>query len=414
MYDKFEIANFLDNCRWEETVKSNYGLINYSRNNLSNDLKLLTHWISYITDRQMKFEIIWDVGGFVFSDILYNYKVSKNGMEVLDPNYKNSNFIKKQDGEFTFISNIPVCKSPIENGRILLNNYGFKDEDRVKFISRFYPADYISMFYTMHTLEEFNKDFINYIIKVLKNVDELTSENLVKTFAYGLYILTYEDIGQPSRRDLDYKELLKKARFRTKNIINIINNKGLLKQKVEEFYKKEMQYKIKRIWCCIRDYIKSDEFGTECFKVELIKRKVSKNIIESLFSDSAKATVELPGDIWNNNSIFRKCLLKDINLAKKEQKMSLNKLLRIKYEEYDIKIGYPEQFDITFDFVPMMCEKNNCNICPFNLSNNSIDKICVNDEDKYCTVAQICCNYKCMCKPKECIILKKITNKKGK
>ena len=74
-----------------------------------------------------------------------------------------------------------------------------------------------------------------------------------------------------------------------------------------------------------------------------------------------------------------------------------------------LNVGYPEQFDVTFDFVPRMCEKNNCDICPFNLTNknNNIDKICVNDKSKYCTVAQICCNYKCMCKPNECTILKK-------
>ncbi len=409
MQDKFEIINFLDNCRWDKSVNNNYGLINYSKDNISNDLKLLTHWISYITDRQMKFEIIWDVGGFVFSDMLYNYKLSPDGMEVLNPKYMNSNFYEMENGEYTFISSSMVNQSPTSNGKALLNKYGFKNEDRVKFISRFYPADYTSMFYTLHTLKSFNKDFIDYIITALNNIEEMTSDNLIKTLAYSLYILTYANIGQPSKEDLDYDLLLKRAKDRTENIVNIINNKSLLKQNVEEFYNKKTQYKIKRIWCCIRDYIKSDEFSTKCLKKELVNRNVEETIINNLFSNKAKATIELPGDVWNNNSTFRNCLFKNVSLTDKEKKMSFNKLLRLKYEEYSTNIGYPEQFDITFDFVPRMCEKNNCDICPLNFSNkdNNIDKICVNDKNKYCTVAQICCNYKCMCKPNECIILKK-------
>lgn len=406
--EQFEIVNFLDGCRWDNSVNNNYGLINYSRDDLSNDLKLLTHWISYITDRQMKFEIIWDVGGFVFSDMLYKYKQLNSGMKVLNPENEISNFIRTKNGEFLFISSSIVADSPTKHGKELLNKYRFKDEDRVTFISRFYPADYVSMFYTMHTLKEFNKDFITYIIKAFESIGDISSEYLIKVFAYTLYILTYEDIGQPSKDDLDYNELMKKAKTRTSRIIELLNNGNLLKKKIEVFYKNGVQYKIKRIWCCIRDYIKSNEFGTKCLKSELAKRNVDKTIIKNLFSNDAKATVELPGDVWNNNSIFRNCLLKNIELTEKERKMNFNKLLRLKYQEYCIKVGYPEQFDVTFDFVLRMCEKNNCDICPFNISakKNNIEKICVNNKNKYCTVAQICCNYKCMCKPEKCAILK--------
>ena len=323
MINKFEIVNFLDNCRWESTIKNNYGLINYSKTNLSNNLKLLTHWISYITDRQMKFEIIWDVGGFVFSDMLYNYKVSNNGMDVLNPNYSKSNFIKKQNGQLTFISNTLVCESPTQNGKLLLNKYGFKDEDRIEFVSRFFPADYVSIFYTLHTLETFNKDFFDFIIKVLNNVAEQSPQNLVKTLAYSLYLLTYDNIGQPTAKSINYEKLLKIAENRTTTIHTIIDNSTLLKQNVEKFYKNGQQYKIKRIWCCIRDYLKSDEFCTKCFKAELLKRNVNKKIINNLFSEDAKKTVELPGDVWNNNSIFRNCLLKDVDLSPKEQQENL-------------------------------------------------------------------------------------------
>jgi len=49
----------LDDIRWGKTA--NYNLINYCRDDLTADEKLLTHWICYIMDRQMPFERIWDI-----------------------------------------------------------------------------------------------------------------------------------------------------------------------------------------------------------------------------------------------------------------------------------------------------------------------------------------------------------------
>ena len=64
----FEITNFLDNARW--LSKENYNLINFFTTGLSDDEKLLTHWLCYITDRQMPFRRIWDIGGFIFSELV--------------------------------------------------------------------------------------------------------------------------------------------------------------------------------------------------------------------------------------------------------------------------------------------------------------------------------------------------------
>ena len=269
MQKQFDIVNFLDKCRWSTSVNSNYGLINYFRNDLTNDLKLLTHWISYITDRQMAFEQIWDIGGFVFSDMLYSYKNQDKALEILKPDSKNAYFVRKNDIDFVFKSHALVSE---ENE--ILKRYNKKIGEEVEFVSRFYPADYLCMFYTLHTLQEFNKDFIEYIIALLQNVKNPSARNLIETLAYGLYILTYEGVGQPNKSDLNYKEVLVKAKSRTKRICNIINDSTKLEEGVKEFYKKGTQYKIKRVWCSIRDYIKSNEFGEEYFKKELIKMEV--------------------------------------------------------------------------------------------------------------------------------------------
>jgi len=67
---------------------------------------------------------------------------------------------------------------------------------------------------------------------------------------------------------------------------------------------------------------------------------------------------------------------------------------------------YPEQFDITFDFVPRMCNKKLCDVCLF--GQNGVELICIPTEDKYCPVALLSCGYfaKCEGKKGNCILRK--------
>ena len=39
----FAITDFIDKARWGN--KANYNLINFYRSDLSNDVKILTHWL---------------------------------------------------------------------------------------------------------------------------------------------------------------------------------------------------------------------------------------------------------------------------------------------------------------------------------------------------------------------------------
>jgi len=71
LYAIFRIFSRLDDIRWSE--ESNYNLINYCRDDLTANEKLLTHWLCYITDRQMPFERVWDIGGYVISHIVHTY-----------------------------------------------------------------------------------------------------------------------------------------------------------------------------------------------------------------------------------------------------------------------------------------------------------------------------------------------------
>ena len=88
--------------------------------------------------------------------------------------------------------------------------------------------------------------------------------------------------------------------------------------------------------------------------------------------------------------------------------MPLNVLLRRIYREEQIDSGCPEQFDITFDFVPRMCTQSNCSLCPYGKEiglGQDLSKICIKDSSKYCPVVLVCCGYKKMCDPNNCTLI---------
>ncbi len=67
------------------------------------------------------------------------------------------------------------------------------------------------------------------------------------------------------------------------------------------------------------------------------------------------------------------------------------------------KIGsisfYPEQLDVTFDFVPRMCQREMCAVCFFG---GGIKKVCHEKEGLLCPVVIYSCGYKHLCDPYNC------------
>lgn len=64
-----------------------------------------------------------------------------------------------------------------------------------------------------------------------------------------------------------------------------------------------------------------------------------------------------------------------------------------------IRVFYPEQLDITFDFVPRMCEKQMCSLCFFG---SGIGKLCHKQAGLWCPVTLVHCGYKHECNPTGC------------
>jgi hypothetical protein len=401
----FQIISFYDKVRWNSI--SNYNLINFYKTDLSDDTKLLTHWLCYITDRQMAFERIWEVGGFVFSELTDKFK--ENGdLNLLNPNLPNS-FIKKNvKGGYTFVSNATVS-----NNSILKKTYEYNETNVVEFTPRYYPSDYYSILFTFDILREYNFSLTDYIaVQINKHKEK---DDLIQRILFALYLLTYFEIGKPSKTKIaDFDENLEKSKNRTEKVKLLLADNFKFEKEFENF-KKEKIFNQKRAWCSLRDFFKSPEFNSY-FKSALLEKNIDFEELE-LFSLKSFQQFELPGDVWNNNSKFRNCILENTEYEK--SKKSLNKILRDYFEKNKDNLGnsYPEQFDITFDFVPRMCENNNCDICPIALikrnKKSKFEKICVIDTRYYCPVTLTNCNYKIECFGKECDLIKNtIPNKK--
>lgn len=406
----FGITDFIDKARWGN--KENYNLINFYNVDLTNDVKILTHWLCYIADRQMAFERVWDVGGFVFSEMA-DQITEKKDLELLNPQHPEKSFFIERDdypdkakydfddgdsGKYLFVSHQALKENE------LLLEYEYIKGTTPYFISRYYPSDYMSILSTFCILKEYNFSLTRYIIELLKKVSG--KDDFIQRLLFGLFLLSYFDIGQPKSSDLmHFDRNLAKAEKRKKEIEKILNSPGIFEEEFD-YFKKDSIFKQKRAWCSLRDFLKSPEFKEYFFSA---LKEVGFTDHSMFRSKEALRYLELPGDVWNNNPTFRKCILQGTDYE--GSKLSLSKLLRTMFSENRpaIQEGYPEQFDITFNFVPRMCDrKGNCAICPYGLLRKEateFNKVCVADKGKYCPVMYISCNYKMKCLGKDCLLL---------
>ncbi len=393
----FQIVSFYDSARWKSATKKN--LINFYKKDINDDTKLLTHWLCYITDRQMAFKRIWNIGGFVFSELADKFPKEQT-LELLNPTAIRSFIRKNKKGSYSFTSHEKVNKNTI-----LLNSYAYSSENRVEFTPRYYPSDYFSILYTLDILSSFNYSLGNFLATAIKKHNK--KEDLIPRVLFSLYLLSYFKIGQPKKDDIaNFKTNLQTSQKRKKEVLEILNNPIKFEKEFDKF-KENTIFKQKRAWCSLRDFFKLPEFR-EYFKNILKEEGIEFEKLE-LFSLKYLQQFELAGDVWNNNSKFRKCILE--NTKYQNSTKPLNKILREYFEEHkkELSTSYPEQFDITFDFVPRMCEQDNCDICPigFIKKKNNFQKTCIKESNFYCPVALHNCNYIIDCEG-ECSLLQSL------
>lgn len=412
------IIGFLDEARWSK--EKNYGNMLLSKEmekaNIADEM--LIHWLSYIEDRQTDYRKVWKIGTFAFSKIVEKYK--RFGTKAVLENFEGKNKKLK----------IQIDESETKNKELIEFEKNFLKEKEKTYLCyslRYKETDYESIERTLKILEKFaNKNLIEYLAtaintymgKIRKKEENRLGNNIEEEFvnvmAYALYYLTYQ-IGKKVEK---VKEIIK-------------NKKCDFYEKIFKENKFEQnRFKCKRLWCALRDYLKSKQFK-EQFQNELLERITynKSQIQEILKKDNNKRLLnylELPGDVWNNNFKFRNCIIVKENNTYIENKkeIPLNKLLREIYnkEKNNKKEScnwYPEQFDITFNLASRMCKNDNCEICPLAIYKNENQKEKIKERirgicnyktnkfvDRLCPIALILCDYKLKCKGENCEIYK--------
>ena len=236
------------------------------------------------------------------------------------------------------------------------------------------------------------KSLIQYIKKVIQlhldpqtnKLDEKYSKDIIKRIAFALYILTYQSnkIKKKEQSIEDYiSEVKKSAESQNKEVNQILNDLKEFNSGYNKF-SEERIYKCKRVWCALRDYMKWEPFKG------YFGKELSTILAGDICDVKYLEQLELPGDVWNNNSTFIQC-----NFPNKSTEQ-FNKYLRKKFNEDRegariIQEGYVEQFDITFSLAPRMCESKLCNLCPYGIlkkGDHKFQHLCVNDTSKYCSI----------------------------
>ena len=379
--DILRVIAWLDEKRWSPSN------VPFMIRDLSNPVfktltwqqQILVHWLCYITDRMRPWEEVWRDGGQVFSKLVKEYSKAtiETASDVLEIFSRDQGFMKKP-----------------EKGEI--DSFVLKVQQEKTYTVR-YPDDLYSISRTLVLLLDHRKDLINFI----SNNSHLwaNKQDNIARMSLLLFLLSYNDLDKTFRslsgRNKD-KFLEKVSRYKTSLSHTIANFDRAFSR-----WNRSEKYKYKRLWAATRDYIKLNYFSQNFLTHFSLPR--DWNILFQL---------EFPGDIWNIRfaKMILKPVLKDERVFGQQVflESSASKTLRRMFQW--LRVGsdyYPEQFDVSFDFAPRMCENGFCDLCPF--GTGSIE-ICFEGKEggKSCPVALFTCGYRSPCNPNGCPIMEKI------
>lgn len=372
-----EVISFLDEICWE---CEQFDWINYFQDDLSSEERLLTHLLCYITNRQMPFERIWDIGGYVLSHLVHTYTTNpkkKVWEGILEP------YIRRKRG-------VLRLECPLESPNDLLADYGIT-EGVVPFASRYMSADLILIYRTLAILDKVAKRSLGrFLAEALGEERDL--ERGIMRLAVALDKLTYSG-----------GRLAKKA--------NLMEMKRKTEREVAGFeldvHGKVPQKGRKRLWCTLQDWLKATAYNS-LFMDSLKKagyRRYKAWERESPDLKRALAVLELPGDVWNNKPIFKDGLFTPY-ISGTSNSWDMPRIIREIYNFLNAQgiemTFYPEQLDISFYFVRHMCEENMCVVCPFG---KGIKKTCHQTPRHICPVIYYSCGFKYRCRPSSCALI---------
>jgi hypothetical protein len=382
-----DVFSQLDAFRWSQPA--NHTTINYCAEDLTAEERLLTHWLCYITDRQTPFERISDVGGYVLSYLVRAYtRRNQNVRELLNEHLRRDTNDGKHQIRF---------ECPIEKPNSRLVRYGF-EKDFVPFASRFMPEDVLLIFRTLTLLDRTSQRSLSRFMSV-SGLAVADQRDALGSVARALYGLTYISGGARSAEEVDERLDADGERVEGEAQEFAVDSAACLKRWGEKF----RPHGKKRLWCSIRDYLKSPELN-DVFVQSL--KDISFADAGRWHRDSpalraALDVLELPGDVWNNNEVFRNGLFSPY-LSGQGKTWDTPYTVRLVYEQMKKQgavVFYPEQLDVTFDFVPRMCQRNMCDVCCFGAG---ISTLCHARQGLLCPIALAACGYRHECRPNDC------------
>jgi len=277
------------------------------------------------------------------------------------------------------------CLIEGENAR--LRRYGIVSNS-VSFASRYMPEDLVLIFRTLSILDKIADRSLANFIHIAVEGETDTRSAIWKT-AVALNQLTYMAGGAVSASNYNSQ------------IQEEIDGVFWFQLELDQAGKKKL-FGRKRLWCSLRDYLKSPKFNQ--ILVDALKEVSAPNPEkwERTNPDlkAALNTLELPGDVWNNAEIFRKGLFGPY-IANERKTWDMPRTVRRIYEILGKPSDfYPEQLDVTFDFVPRMCERTMCSVCLFG---GGVEDICHQTQGLLCPVTLYSCGYKHKCDPEDCV-----------
>ena len=377
------IVKWLDDARWSKGASKSLipGPVFES---LSPSGKILSHWLGYITDQQRPWQDVWMMGGPIFAEVVQQYENTTWADDVLDLLL-----------EFTSIN----AEGSVD---IFSSKQQKIDGKTITYTPRF-GSHMVSIAGTLYILADFEGNIITYLSSNIPFIFESSSvqdDSPTLRMAFLYYLLSYNDIHtrmtsfHNQRREFE-QDLKQRRRY--------INELLRSSNQLEYMYSNWVRHRFhKRLWASFRDYVKPGSYHKPIF-IEALKRAKATPIVDLLEQNRKQVLciLELPGDIWNlkfNQRLFDSQINSPADLRSQYNALRNDGIL-----SDDL---YPEQFDMSFDFTPRMCDAGEQVLCPFKKSLKLADYCFGNSgKGKLCPVTKILCGYETECSPSGCPVL---------
>jgi len=377
------IVKWLDDARWS-TGASDSLIPGPAFASLDNCSQILTHWLCYITDQQRPYEDVWRIGGPIFAEIVQQYKAVKRTTEVLD-----------------LLSSFTITREPKRVDTFQSHRKKTAGQD-ITYTPRF-GAHLLSIARTLCILTAFKGNIIYYLsdnTPFVRSPSSSSDDSPTRRLVFLFHILSYDEV---------YGGLVSFHRQREEFADDLARRYAFITQELQEPQSLERWYQTwlprrfhKRLWASFRDYVKPGSYHEHVFANALAEAGAN-SLLEYLSKERRQVlcSLELPGDSWNvafNQMLF-------------DNKVNSPQDLRRYYDQLRSVEGlsnelYPEQFDVSFDFAPRMCDRGEGSMCPFKNSSR-LRMYCFGNSGngKLCPITRILCGYESECLPSKCPIL---------